>query len=452
MFQKKLMLCCALLSAQTFYASAADVGTVTGFYEEPFPGEIVIESSEAVDNTAMLLAAADSLSKVDLRPQRENMLYLPVVFVSYNMDRLPRITLPVWNPFDEKKPTLDYDRTWYDNLKWSLDFERYHLNQLAVETPWLVPYNINMMPEPPKQYEVKLDIKKNILTIEERKLKMPTDAPEAQVKQRNWIHAFDASLQFSQSYLSENWYQGGTKNLNMISSVNYFLQLNKNLHPNLLYELGIQYKLGINSAPDDELRNYSINEDLFQINTKFGLKATKKFYYSMNLQFKTQLLQNFKTNTWDIAASFLTPGEFNAGIGMAYSTKNQKETFVFDASLSPLSYNMKICRATHRIDSSAFGIETGKHLGHEVGSSGECKITWNASRHISISSRVFAFSDYSYIQGDWETTIDFSFNKFLSTRVYAHLRYDNSSDWNQDWKYWQFKEIFSLGLQYKFKI
>ena len=76
MFQKKLMLCCALLSAQTFYASAADVGTVTGFYEEPFPGEIVIESSEAVDNTAMLLAAADSLSKVDLRPQRENMLYL----------------------------------------------------------------------------------------------------------------------------------------------------------------------------------------------------------------------------------------------------------------------------------------------------------------------------------------------------------------------------------------
>lgn len=406
----------------------------------------------AVDNSVVLLEAADSLARIDTRPRRENMLFLPVVFVSYEMIPDPKIERPAWIPFAREKAGLDYDRQWCDNLKWELDFERYHLNRIAIETPWLVPYNISMMPEPPKEYEVKLDVKKNILSIEERKLSVPTDAPETEVKQRNWIHAFDASLQFSQSYLSENWYQGGTKNLNMISNINYFLQLNKNLHPDLLYELSVQYKLGMNSAPDDELRDYSINEDLFQVNTKFGLKATKKFYYSMSLQFKTQLLQNFKTNTWDLAASFLTPGELNAGVGMTYSTKNEKGSFVFDASLSPLSYNMKICRAIHKADPTAYGIDAGKRLGHEVGSSGECKVTWNCMRNVTISSRIFAFSDYSYLQGDWETTIDFSINKFLSTRVYAHLRFDNSSEWNPDWKYWQFKEVFSLGLQYKFRI
>lgn len=410
--------------------------------------EVVPEYPRAVDNTAALLAEADSLAAIDTYERRQSMLFLPVIFVEYDLSPAPSIKLPQWPERDTV--SLEYDRGWYDRLKWSLDFERYQLNRLAVDYPWVVPYNIDMLPEPPKQYEAKLDVKKNMLTIKERKLKVPEAAPETEVKQRNWIHAFDASLQFSQSYLSENWYQGGTKNVNMISSVNYSLRLNQNLHPKLLYELSVQYKLGMNSAPDDELRDYSINEDLFQLNTKFGLKATKKFYYSMNLQFKTQLLQNFKTNTWDLAASFLTPGELNAGIGMTYSTKNTRETVLFDASVSPLSYNMKICRDLKRMDPTLYGISEGKHLGHEIGSSGECKVTWNMSRNITLSSRIFMFSDYSYLQGDWETNIDFMINKFLSTRVYAHLRYDDSSTWDKDWRYWQFKEIFSFGLQYRF--
>lgn len=439
--------CLAALSAMCL--------TLPGLADAQPGSSILLPSGEvqypsAADNSAVLLSAADSLAKTDVRIPRKNMLFLPVVFSSYSMDPAPGIDFPEWNGWAEQ-PEIEYDKKWNDDLKRALDFERYHLNRLAVNTPWLVPYNIDMMPEPPKQYEVKLDITKNILSIEERKLEMPSGAPEAEVKQRNWLHAFDASLQFSQSYLSENWYQGGTKNLNMISNINYYLKLNQNLHPNLLYELAVQYKLGINSAPDDELRDYNINEDLFQLITKFGVKATKKFYYSMNMQFKTQLLQNFNSNTWDLAASFLTPGELNAGVGMAYSTKNKKGSFVFDASLSPLSYNMKICRAIHKMDPETYGIDAGKRFGHEVGSSGECKITWNWTRNISLSSRVFAFSDYSYVQGDWETTIDFSVNKFLSTRVYAHLRYDNSSSWNPDWHYWQFKEIFSFGLQYKFQ-
>lgn len=59
------------------------------------------------------------------------------------------------------------------------------------------------------------------------------------------------------------------------------------------------------------------------------------------------MLQNFQTNTWKMTASLLTPGELNAGIGMAYSTKNKRGNVAFDASLSPLSYNMKMWRANY---------------------------------------------------------------------------------------------------------
>ena len=232
----------------------------------------------------------------------------------------------------------------------------------------------------------------------------------------------------------------------------HITRLNQAKHPNKLFELTAQYKLGINSAPDDTLRDYSITEDLFQINAKFGLQATKKFYYSMTMQFRTQLLQNFSTNTYDLAASFLTPGELNAGIGMTYSTTNDRSTFSFDASLSPLSYNMKICRAIHKMDPTSYGIDAGKRLGHEIGSSGECKLSWTPHPSVTISSRLFVFSNYSYLQGDLETTLNFSINKFLSTQIYAHLRYDDSAPINMDWRYWQFKETLSFGLQYQFRM
>lgn len=50
----------------------------------------------------------------------------------------------------------------------------------------------------------------------------------------NWLHNFDASLQFSQAYVSKNWYQGGNSNLNAILNVLYNVSLNQKFHPNLI--------------------------------------------------------------------------------------------------------------------------------------------------------------------------------------------------------------------------
>ena len=404
----------------------------------------------AVDNSVQLLALADSLAQKSFKPSVESLLFLPIVFYAYSDIPDRPITLPEWT--NGYKPTkLDFTPEWNDNLGWQIWFERLHINRIICQSPWLVPFNISMLPEPPKEYKVTADVKKNKLVIHERKISLPHEAPENDIKKKNWIHSFSSMLQFSQSYLSENWYQGGTKNLNAIGNIYYDLKLNQTLNPNKLFEMTFQYKLGLNSAPDDELRDYAINEDLLQFNTKFGIKATKKFYYSMNLQFKTQLLNNYETNTYNLTASLLTPGELNTGIGMTYSTSNSRGTCQFDASLSPLSYNMKICKDS-RVDPSVYGISNGKRLGHEIGSSSECKLTWTIVPGISLSSRWFVFSDYSYLQSDLETTMNFSVNKYISTQIYAHLRFDDSANYNDKWKYWQFKEIFSFGLQYRFNM
>ena len=64
--------------------------------------------------------------------------------------------------------------------------------------------------------------------------------------------------------------------------------------------------------------------DLFQFNLLAGYKASKYWYYSTNVSFKTQFLHNYKANTRDLKGAFLSPGELNVGVGMTYNYANPK--------------------------------------------------------------------------------------------------------------------------------
>ena len=332
------------------------------------------------------------------------------------------------------------------------------LTQLKQNTylanPDLVPYNENLLPDPPKEYHAKVDPRKATIVIEEDPLAVTQvkDAPKpVEIKRKNWLHDFQASRHFSQAYNSPNWYQGGNNNLNIICQGLHSVKLNQAFHPNIMFENIIQYKLALNSAPEDSLRNYSISEDLFQINTKFGLRAAKNWYYSITSMFKTQMLNNYKSNTNDIKAAFLSPGELNIGLGMSYSSTNKNKTFTFDTSISPLSYNLKIC-TDDRLNKEDFGIKQNRNTASQYGSNAEAKIKWKAAYNITYSSRMYFFTDYSYVQGDWEHTISFDVNRYLATQIYVHLRYDSSTSRLPDtkWHTWQLKEILSFGLTYKF--
>ncbi len=322
-----------------------------------------------------------------------------------------------------------------------------------ISNPQTVEHNIETLLIAPKRVYIKNDPSQSKLTVVNQDISsVSTDLAPANIKRRNWLHSFNGLLQFSQAYISPNWYQGGNNNLNVLLNADFNIKLNETFHPNLLFETNIKYKLAMNSAPEDTLRNYSISDDIFQLNSKFGIRAAKRWFYSVQLQFKTQLLNNYKANTTDPIASILSPGELNVGLGMTYNYANSKKTFTFDASLSPLSYNLKTC-VNDLIDETAFGIESGKKISSEMGSSGEAKLKWQISHNISLSTRIFAFTDYSYFQGDLENTLSFAINRFLSTQINVHLRYDTSAPaiaWSK-WGQLQMKEILSFGFAYNFK-
>lgn len=77
-------------------------------------------------------------------------------------------------------------------------------------------------------------------------------------------------------------------------------------------------------------------------------------------------------------------------------------------------------------------------------------MTWQVTHNINYRTRVFLFTDYDYFLADWENTVNFSINKFLSTQIYLHLRHDTSSDMSTSWKHFMMREVLSFGLTYTF--
>ncbi|MBJ2183151.1 MAG: DUF3078 domain-containing protein [Muribaculaceae bacterium] len=319
--------------------------------------------------------------------------------------------------------------------------------------PQYTAYLAEELPEAPKQYSAVVNPSDFSIDIVEN-VTGPADVPTVkaeEVKKRHWIRAFNVSLQFSQAYISPNWYQGGKNNLNMLGQIYYNVKLNQEYHPTLLFETTAQYKLGMNNAPDDELHDYNINEDIFQVNSTFGLKAARRWYYSVTGQFKTQLLNSYKPNSPDLKSGFLSPADLTVGVGMTYNYANKKKSFTFDANISPISYNLRVC-TSDRLDHEAYDIRQDRTTANKFGSNVELKVYWKLSYNIYLRSRMYAFSDYHTVQADWENTIVFEINKFLTTQVFAHARYDSSTPRVEDsrWHKLQFKEILSIGFAYKF--
>ena len=347
---------------------------------------------------------------------------------------------------------IKVDNSWLDKA-----LERNNRNhdtryRMMIENPELVRFNESALPKPPEVVTVETDPSGTELKVEPTDIESGTFKPidRREIKIHNWLHTFVGSLHGTQAYISNNWYQGGENNLNLLGDVQWDCNLNQKIHPNWLFNNSLHYKLGIATAKGDTLRSYSINEDNFQFSSQLGYKAVKNWYYSATLLFKTQLLNNYVTNTHNLAASFLSSGELTVGLGMTYNYKDKNEYKIFTLSIAPLSYDLKICRDIVKINPTKFGIDAGHHTKHSFGSHLEAKYEWKITPSITWKSRLYAFTNYHYAQGDWENTFSFSVSSHLNTQIFTHLRYDSSRPWDKDWRFWQFKEILSFGLTYKF--
>lgn len=430
--------------------ATAAVGNVAKSYTEPNDTAVTLSSTNTVAPTADFILNISELLSDTMPEYIVNPLFLPLVFEKQEVTPYEKLEVEQWN---NHRLTYDVDTLLPRNDKWlslaTREAGRVEAarNYVIVNCPYLVKYNLDNLPEIPKQYMIVNDPTKQTITIVERPITPVTELQAKPVKIKRWLFNFNSAIQFSMVYISDNWYQGGQSSLSLLSDQLLSLKYN-DPSGKVLFENALQWKVNLTTSEEDTVHKVRVGEDVLQLNSKFGYKAFSNWYYSASLQFKTQVLTNYASNSNDIQAEFLSPSELNVGLGLSYQHSYEKPVKLSHTlTLSPLSYNLKFL-ALHHMDPTRFGIETG-WAKNEIGSSLDYTITWNLRYNIQWSSHLFAFTNYNTSLVEWTNTFDFAFSTYFSARVYVDVRYDDSVAPDPRLGYFQIKNLLSLGFSYK---
>lgn len=284
----------------------------------------------------------------------------------------------------------------------------------------------------------------NIITRQEV-LDDEVEAMNIEVKRPNfWKTSGSASLQFTQNYISENWYKGGESTNTLVSEL--ILKANYNDQQHIQWDNTLEAKLGFTTAPSDTMHKYRTNTDLLRLSSKLGVKAFKSWFYTIEVESKTQMLKNYKVNSDILQSAFTAPLETTVGIGMDY--KKDLKNFNISVNLAPLAYRW-VYVGNDDVDETKFGVEKDEKSLQEYGSSMKVKSTWTIIKNVTWTSRLEAFTNYEKVQAEWENTFDFAISRYLSTKLFLHGRFDDGVPRMEDHSYFQFKEFLSFGLSYK---
>lgn len=268
-------------------------------------------------------------------------------------------------------------------------------------------YSINDLPQDKVVAKVikKTNYEPELIKIENDADFSDVDAPTKFIPERRyWTSGFESAIQFAQNYISPNWHKGGVSTLNLTNRELFTYNYNKD---KVMFTNTLEIKNNLYTAPKDTLRDYKVGDDVFRIYSNLGYKAFNKWYYTLEVDFKTQLFSSYAENQNVKLAGLLSPFSINIGIGMKYdlnktfaSSKHKKVALT--ANIAPLSYTY-----IRTIDKD---IDLGRHFTKEdnetefpykqnlIGSTINATMTFQFSRNISWYSRFNYNTNYKRIQ------------------------------------------------------
>ena len=269
-----------------------------------------------------------------------------------------------------------------------------------------------------------------------------------------WKSTFSADIKFSQNKTSANWYKGEINNINIYTNtiISYNYSKDKVSLTNTL-----STTFTINNAPNDTLRKYTIGSDELRFRSNFGLKAIGNWNYSASGEFITSMGNKYITNTETKNSAFLAPYTINAGIGMTFNPKpkfkNKDRSLNLSLSLEPLSFKYMYSR-DKKINLGAYfqKDDEGNYLNvlRTFGSTITMTKTTKFSKTVSWYSRLYYFTNYERVIGEFENKLDIALSKYFSTTLYLYLRYDDGvTKMEGHDSFLQINEMFSFGFSYK---
>ena len=258
-----------------------------------------------------------------------------------------------------------------------------------------------------------------------------------------WKVSGNASLQFSQNHISENWYKGGESTNSLLSTMLW--HFNYDNRQKFIFENTLEWKLGFVTAPSDTVHKYKTNNDLIRFYSKIGYNAIWNWYYTCSAEFKTQFFSTFDTNSDHVVSTFLSPCELNVGVGLTY--KYDKGKFKINVDIKPANAT-RYGVADKRIDPTRFNVEAGKKYRWNKGSRIDMNGSWTVINNLVWEYRAFYNTDYKRAEAEWENRFRFSFNRYFTSELYMLTRFDDAAQRVEGKSFFQFIETFTLGFNY----
>jgi hypothetical protein len=273
--------------------------------------------------------------------------------------------------------------------------------------------------------------------------------PEVVVtKPKFWSYKGDGSLQFMQNYVSDNWYKGGESNYSAVGALT--LEANYDNKSKWKWENKLEMKLGFQTSPSDTVHKFKSNNDLLRYTGKVGLQAANRWYYTLQMLAYTQFARGFKANKTKVFSDFMSPFNFNIGLGMDYKVEWLNKKITGTINISPLAVNYRYVDRTDLARNFGVKVDRHTHSLTDFGSQLTASLQWKMSDNVTWRSRIYGFSSYHRAEVEWENTFNLKVSKYISANLFLFPRFDDSGSPDADLGYFQFKEYSSLGFSYNF--
>ena len=287
-----------------------------------------------------------------------------------------------------------------------------------------------------------------------------TKAPDKKLQKVNlkqvifppWTLKGNGSVGFTQTSLS-NWAKGGESASSLLLINKYTANYSKT---KVKWENSAEFRYGIHNSKS---RGLEKNDDKIEIQTRFGLSAFKKWYYSVESNFRTQVAKGYSyPDRVNPISAFMAPGFLTFSLGLDY--KPNKDFSLF---LSPFTSKTTYIKDTVLIKPATYGLLPGTKKLWEPGII--VKANWHKqlAENIAYDTKGEFFSNYQYpfkkIAVEWEQVLLMHVNRFINVRVMTQVIYDYNTKFpvydaagkeiGKKPKL-QFQEMLTVGLTYKF--
>lgn len=258
-----------------------------------------------------------------------------------------------------------------------------------------------------------------------------------------WTNGGMFAINFNQVSFS-NWAAGGLNSVSGVAKAQYFANYRK---ANISWDNILDLGYGLSKVQGLVLQK---NEDIIDLQSKLGIKAANKWFYSGMFNFKSQFAPGYsdKENLNRISDLF-SPAYMFLSVGMDYKPSDR-----FSLLLSPVTGKVTIVSDDSlRVN---YGLDIDKAFRPEFGAYLKTALNVEIMKNVGLLSELGLFTNYlenpEKIDVDWKTSINMKVNKYISAQISTHLIYDfdTKDPVEKNVAKVQFKELIGVGFSYKF--